>query len=99
MPSVFEHVASPVKRRTKEFNDYSRRKRVRVSRLEAQKSEAARVVTTTTLLETDAGGLPTGTATEKESPSTCCAETQTELSAQLVSKLQHQCQYLQNEKC
>ena len=72
MPSVFEHVASPVKRRTKEFDDYTRRKRVCVSRLEA---EAAKVETARTLLETDAGGLPTGTATEKESPSTCCAET------------------------
>ena len=102
VPSVFKHVTSPVKRRkTKELDDYCRRKRVRTSRLDALRSESARQEAATALLELNdqpSGDQPTGTSTQTEALSTCCVQVQTDLSAQIVCKYEEQCQHLQNEK-
>ena len=69
------------------------------TQIEAARVEAARVEAATSLFELSAvDDQPTSILTQTEPPPTNSAQTQTDLSSQLFSKYQDECQLLRNEK-
>ena len=96
VPSVFEHVPSPEKRRkVRDLKAYCRRKKVRASRLRNSRIEKDSEAATSLHEMSDSQHT---VAIQTEPVSTNCVETQTDVSAQLLSQYQQNCQFLQTEK-